>query len=216
MILRSETSKPAVRISLAWLSVVCSPVDTRQYAKTRVIRLFQLSKKGVRICAHVQNLSTYILDMTSPRVRNRSISNSRQLTGVARPAEGEGRDAKWQERRPKGAARGGYGGSQTYWQPYRWARTGPKFFCLPPRWIGRWELEVSAWRTWRSAHKPGYKSLFSRLQGIHSIWQFSAIVFPPFDHGIMWSPCISSMSNNCWPPSLPGVRQRVPWAHLCF
>lgn len=60
----------------------------------------------------------------------------------------------------------------------------------------------------------GHKSPLSRLHGRQSIWQFSAMVLPPLDHGTMWSPCISPMSNTCRPSSLPGVRQRVPLAHL--
>ena len=60
----------------------------------------------------------------------------------------------------------------------------------------------------------GYRSLLTRLHWTQSIWQFSAMFLPPLDHGVMWSPCISLMSNTCRPLSLPGVRQRVPWAHF--
>ena len=33
------------------------------------------------------------------------------------------------------------------------------------------------------------------LQSLHNIWQFSAVVFPPECHGVMWSPSISSISK---------------------
>lgn len=36
---------------------------------------------------------------------------------------------------------------------------------------------------------------FRRLQSAQSIWQFSAVVLPPFDHGVMWSACICSIAN---------------------
>lgn len=42
-----------------------------------------------------------------------------------------------------------------------------------------------------------YRSLFLRLQSRQSIWQFSGTARPPFDHGTMWSACISSNEKCC-------------------
>ena len=36
---------------------------------------------------------------------------------------------------------------------------------------------------------------FLLLSSLHSIWQFSALVFPPSCQGVMWSPSISSISK---------------------
>ncbi len=55
-----------------------------------------------------------------------------------------------------------------------------------------------------------YFAPLERLQSRQSIWQLSGMVCPPFDHGFMWSACISS-SSKCQTPA----RQHRVRQHYC-
>src|SRR5229473_1320555 len=47
---------------------------------------------------------------------------------------------------------------------------------------------------------PGTKrSPFAELHGIHPTWPFSTVVFPPFDHGSLWS--AAQLSHSHFAPS---------------
>lgn len=50
------------------------------------------------------------------------------------------------------------------------------------------------------------------LQSLHNIWQFSAVVFPPECHGVMWSPSVSSIStiaSNAFDISVFPIAERI-------